>query len=427
MKVNVNEVSSCAREIEVEIPTEEVQKRVDEIYSKITREAKLPGFRKGKVPLNVVKKEYKTNVRDEMVQHQLPEFLREALIEKKIDPVAQPRITHYQFEEGSSMKIMASVEVKPVFILKEYKGLKVKKEKTSVDAEEVDKTIETIRQQQADFIPVEARSAQNDDLVVIDFEGRIDGNVFEGGKANRYPVLLGSASLLKDFETNLIGLKKGETKVFKITFPQGYGNEKIQGKEAEFTVTIKDIKEKKLADLDDSFAMKVGKFATLKEMKERVAIDLKTHKEVEQRTKMIEQIAEKLMADHPIEVPLSLVILEQQRLIQQGVEKLKNQGVDAGKWTEAQKKEFVESLRPVAQKNVHMALLVEKISDAEKIVCESKDYDAYLVRIAAGSQQTPESVKQYLQQQNRVESVKEWIQYEKTLDFLISSATIEAA
>ena len=182
MKVNVNEVSSCAREIEVEIPTEEVQKRVDEIYSKITREAKLPGFRKGKVPLNVVKKEYKTNVRDEMVQHQLPEFLREALIEKKIDPVAQPRITHYQFEEGSSMKIMASVEVKPVFILKEYKGLKVKKEKTSVDAEEVDKTIETIRQQQADFIPVEARSAQNDDLVVIDFEGRIDGNVFEGGK-----------------------------------------------------------------------------------------------------------------------------------------------------------------------------------------------------------------------------------------------------
>ena len=232
---------------------------------------------------------------------------------------------------------------------------------------------------------------------------------------------------MKDFETNLIGLKKGETKVFKITFPQGYGNEKIQGKEAEFTVTIKDIKEKKLADLDDSFAMKVGKFATLKEMKERVAIDLKTHKEVEQRTKMIEQIAEKLMADHPIEVPLSLVILEQQRLIQQGVEKLKNQGVDAGKWTEAQKKEFVESLRPVAQKNVHMALLVEKISDAEKIVCESKDYDAYLVRIAAGSQQTPESVKQYLQQQNRVESVKEWIQYEKTLDFLISSATIEAA
>jgi trigger factor len=296
-----------------------------------------------------------------------------------------------------------------------------------VEAEEVETTIETIRQQQADFILVENRAAQTDDLVVIDFEGRIDGKPFEGGKANRYPVLLGSASLLKDFEANLIGLKKGETKVFKVNFPANYGNEKIQGKEAEFTVTMHDVKEKKLPELDDAFALKVGKFQSVQEMKDRVATDLKTHKDVEQRSNMIEQIAEKLMADHPLEVPGSLVNLEQQRLIQQGLERLKNQGVDAGKWTDAQKKEFVESLRPIAHKNVHMALLVEKISLAENIRCEEKDFEAYVVKISQGSNQPPDAVKRYLQQQNRVESVKEWIQYEKTLDFLIASAKIEVA
>ncbi len=427
MKVSVKEVSGCAREIEVEIPAEKVQERVDKLYEQISEGAKLPGFRKGKVPLTVIKKEYKSNVRDEMVKHQLPDFLRLALVEEKIDPVAEPRITHYMFEEGSPMKFMATVEVKPTFELKEYKSLKVKKEKTGVEPEEVDKTIETIRQQQADFIPVEGRAAKTDDLVIIDFEGQIDGQTFEGGKANRYPVLLGSESLLKDFEANLIGLKAGETKRFKIMFPPGYGNEKIQNKEAEFTVTLRELKEKKLMDLDDAFAMKIGKFQSLQEMKERVAADLKSHKEVEQRGKLVEQIAEKLITDHPLELPMSLVIMEQQRLIQQGVERLKNQHVDAGKWTEAQKKEFVESLRPIAQKNVHMALLVEKISEKEKIQCEPKDFDAYLVRIAQNSQQTPEAVKKYLAEQNRVESVKEWIQYEKTLDFLIASSQIDAA
>ena len=229
MKVSVKEVSGCTKEIQVEVPAEDIQSRVDEIYGKISKEAKLPGFRKGKVPLNVIKKKYKSNVREEIIQHQLPEYLREALVERKIDPVAQPRVTHLQFEEGSPLKFIAAVEVKPVFELKEYKGLKVKKGKTNVDSGEVEKTLETIREQQADFILVENRSVQADDLVVIDFEGRIGGKPFEGGKANRTPVLLGSASLLKDFETNLIGLKKGETKVFKVTFPQDYGNAQIPG------------------------------------------------------------------------------------------------------------------------------------------------------------------------------------------------------
>lgn len=427
MKVSVNNVSGCAKEVHVEVPVETVQDKVDGIYSQISREAKLPGFRKGKAPLDVIKKQYKSAVREQIIQHELPEFFRTALIDQKIDPVAQPQISHLQFEEGAPLKFVATVEIKPDFQLKDYKGLKVKKEKTSVGEEEVDKALENLREQMAQFIPVEDRPAKGDDLVVIDFDGKIGGKTFEGGKASRFPVLLGSGGLLKDFEENLTGVKKGESKTFKITFPQDYGKKEVAGQEAEFTVTVHEIKEKKLPMVDNDFAKDVGKCETVKELREKLETQIKAGKEVEQRSKMIEQIGEKLLALHPFDVPVSLVNIEQQRLVQQGVDRLKRQGIDANKLSDEQKKEFVEKLRPVAQKNVQMALIVEKIAEAEKIQCEEKDLEAYYAKIAQSSNQPLDVVKRYLKQQDNTESIKEWIQYEKALDYLIAQAKIEAA
>lgn len=427
MKVSVNDVSGCTKELTVEVPVEKVQEKVDGIYQRISKEAKLSGFRKGKAPLDVIKKQYKSAVREELVQHELPEFFRAALIENKIDPVAQPQITHLQFEEGSPLKFVATVEIKPAINLKNYKNLKVKKEATAVKEEEVDKALDQMRDQLAQFIPVEDRGSKNDDLVVIDFEGKIDGKVFEGGKAARYPVLLGSQSLLKDFEANLIGLKKEESKTFKITFPEDYGKKDVAGKEAEFTVTLHEIKEKKLPMVDNDFAKEVGKTETVKELREKLETQIKANKELEQRSKMIEQIGEKLIADHTFDIPVSLINLEQQRLVQQGVERLKNQGIDANKLSDDQKKQFVENLRPIAEKNVHLALIVEKISTGEGIKTEEKDVEAYIQKVSGNVNQPADVVKRYLQQQGNLESIKEWIQYEKTLDFLIAQAKIETA
>jgi len=427
VKVSVNDVSGCTKEVHVEVPADTVQTKVDGIYGRISRDAKIPGFRKGKAPLDVIKKQYKSAVREELVHQELPEFFRTALIDQKIDPVAQPQITHLQFEEGSPLKFIATVEIKPEIKLKEYKGLKIKKEKTSVAEEDVDKALDRIREQGAQFSPVEDRAAKADDLVVVDFEGKIEGKTFEGGKASRYPVLLGTQSLLKEFEENLIGVKKGESKTFKITFPKDYGKADVAGKEAEFTITLHEIKEKKLPVVDNDFAKEVGKVETVKELRESLEKQIKTAKENEQRSKMIEQIGEKLIADHPFDIPVSLVNIEQQRLVNQGVERLKNQGIDAQKLSEDQKKDFVGKLRPVAEKNVKMALIVEKISAAENIKCEDKDVDAYYEKISANVNQPVDVVKRYMQQQGNMESVKEWIQYEKALDYLIAQAKIEAA
>ena len=427
MKVNVKDVSGCAKELEVELPVETVQTKVDSIYDQISKEAKLPGFRKGKAPLSELKKQYKSAVREQMVHHELPEIFRTILIEKKIDPVAQPQITHLQFEEGAPMKFIATVEIKPDFKLKDYKGLKIKKESTAVTEEEVDKALEGLREQLAQFIPVEDRASKADDLVVVDFEGKIEGKTFEGGKANHYPVLLGSNGLLKDFEDNLVGVKKGESKTFKVTFPADYGKKDVAGKTADFTITLHEIKEKKLPTVDNEFAKDMGKAETVKELREKLEAQLKAGKEAAQRSKMVEQIGEILIKDTPFDIPVSLILMEQQRLVQQGVERLRNQGIDAGKLPEDQKKQLVENLRPVAQKNVHMALIVEKITAAEKIDVQDADLEAYYTKIAQGASQPADVVKRYLQQQGNVEGIKDWIRYEKTLDFLIAQSKISNA
>jgi trigger factor len=427
VKVSIKDGKGCTKEIEAEIPAEDIQVKVDAIYQRLSREAKIDGFRKGKAPMEVIQKQFKSSVRDEIIQRELPEYVRSVIQEKQLNVVSSPQITHLQFEEGSPMKFMVVVETKPEFELKEYKGLKVTKEKTNVKEEEVDKAIDNLREQFAQFIPVEDRSSKENDLVVIDFDGKINGQPFEGGKATRFPVLLGSQSLLKDFEENLIGLKKSENKIFKITFPQEYAKKDVAGKEVEFTVTVQEIKEKKLPVIDNEFAKNSAKCDDVKALREKLEAQIKDGKEVEQRSKMIEQIGEKLISEHPFEMPVSLMNIEQQRLAQQGVQRLRNQGVDFNKLSEKQKKEFIEKLRPIAQKNVHMAMIVEKIAEAENIQCEEKDLDAYYGKISENVNQPVDTVKRYIQQKGNPESVKEWIQYEKALDFLISVAKVEAA
>jgi trigger factor len=301
----------------------------------------------------------------------------------------------------------------------------VKKAKTDVSGEDVDKALEQLRNQTAQLVPVDDRATQSDDWVLMDFEGKIEGKVFEGGKASRYPVLLGSQNLLKDFEANLIGLKAGESKTFKMTFPADYGKSDIAGKEAEFTVKLHEIKAKKLAVLDDEFAKEAGRAESLKELREKMEAQIKHGKETEQRSKMIEQIGEKLISDHKFDIPVSLINMEQQRLVQQGVERLRGQGIDANQLSDEQKKQFVEGLRPVAEKNVHLAMIVEKISTLEKVKTEEADVDAYIQKVSGNVNQPVDVVKRYIQQQGNVDSIKEWIQYEKTLDFLIAQSKIE--
>jgi len=179
--------------------------------------------------------------------------------------------------------------------------------------------------------------------------------------------------------------------------------------------------------VDNEFAKDVGKCETVVELRQKIEEDIKTHRAAEQRAKLTEQIGDQLIKDHAFDVPESLVDAEQKRLIQQGVERMRHQGVDANKLNEEQKKDFVEKMRPIALRNVHIALIVEKISDKENIQSEPKDFEDYIAKMAKNVNQPPDVIKRYIQQQGNQESIQDWIRYEKTLDFLIAEAKTEAA
>ncbi len=427
MKITVNAVSGCAKDVQVEVPADRVQVRVDDIFRRISQEAKLPGFRKGKVPMDVIKKEYKSNVREQVLQYELPEFFREAIKDQKLNPVAQPRITELKFEEGAPLTFIARVEVKPQFELKNYKGLKIKKEAQPVTEADVDKTLDDLRDRGAQFVPSEdeKRGAQKSDLVIIDFDGRIDGQPFKGGKATRYSVVLGSGNMMKEFEDALLGMKKGESKTFPMKFPDDYFGKEVAGKQSEFTVLVHEVKEKKLPIMDDEFVKEVSGLQTVAELRGKIKEDIQAHRSADQRAKSAEQIADQLIKAHAFDVPSSLVEMELQRLVQQGAERMKQQGIDVNKLGADQQKEFVDKLKPVSERNVHMALIVEKISEKENIHCEPKDFEAYVERVSRNVNQPPDTVKRYIQQQGNQESIQDWIGYEKTLDFLIAEATAD--
>lgn len=427
MKVKVYPTNGCTRELRVEVETETVQAEVERLYTEISKEARLPGFRKGKAPLNVVKSKYKATVKEEILREVLPKYFREAVQEEKIEPIAQPRITEYAFEEGAPMRFVAVVEVKPEIALKDYKGLKLKKSSTDVKDADVEKALDDLREHAASFAPVEDRPVAEQDMVLIDFEGKVDGKPFEGGKANRYPVVVGQGGLLKDFEDALVGMALGQTKEFPVAFPADYPQKTLAGKTAMFTATVKEIKKKVLPALDDAFAKDAFQVETAAELKTKVKEDLQARREAESRHQVIDQLAEQLIQLHPFDVPASLVEMEHQRLSRQAVERLRAQGVDPARWGEDRQKDFVAQFLKPAERNVRMSMIVEKIGEAEGIRCEAADFDKQLEKLAKSLNQPVENLKKYIEQRNQRADIEDQVAYEKTLEFLIAKAAVEAA
>jgi trigger factor len=427
VKVKVYPTSGCTREIRVEVEADTVQSVVEGRYGEIAREAVLPGFRKGKAPLDLVRRKFKANIKDYILQESLPKYFREAVEGEKIAPIAQPRITEYSFEEGAPLRFVAAVEIKPEFSLSNYQGLKLKRGPTEVSDADVDKAVEDLREHSATFLPMTERPVRVGDLVLTDFEGRVDGVPFEGGKATRYPIDVGHGTVLKDFEDALVGMALGETKEFPVAFPGDYPKGDLAGKTAQFTATVREIKEKMLPTMDDALAKDAFKCENVADLRSKIAEDLKARRAAEQRGRMVDQLAEQLIQAHPFDLPPSLVDLEHQRLARQAVDRLKSQGAPVDTWGEKRQNEFVAQFRTSAERNVRMSMLVDRIAEAENIRCEEADYDKHLERLAQAMGQAKEAVKRYVEQRNQREDIEDRVRYEKTLDFLVEKAKVEEA
>lgn len=415
----------------VEVAKEEFDKALDQAFKKVVKQVTVPGFRKGKVPRRIFEARFGVEaLYQDALDIILPQAYQKAVEETGIEPVDQPEVDIEQLEKGKNLIFKAVVTVKPEVKLGEYKGLEIPAKDFSVTDEQVQEELERIREWQAELIVVEDGKLENGDLAVIDFEGFIDGEPFEGGKAENYNLELGSNTFIPGFEEQLVGMAKGEEKEIKVTFPEEYHVEELKGKEAVFKVKVNEIKRKKLPELDDEFAKDVSEFETLEEFKADLRQKLEEQAKQEEENYKRDRVAEKAAEKAEIDIPQVMIDHEVEHMVQDFEQRLRFQGLDLDnyfKFTGSSMEQLKEQFKEDAEKRVRISLTIEAIGKAENIEVTEEDIDKELDKMAELYSQDKEQLKKVFQSQGSLDRIKTDIQFRKTLDFLVEhSKTVEA-
>jgi trigger factor len=421
MKAVVEEINSVKKKINIEIEPESVAKEMDKAIKDVAKKAKIPGFRPGKAPNNVVEKHYGEEVRSEVMNRLISDSYLMALQENKLSPVDMPKIENITtLAKGSPLSFTAIVEVRPSITLGTYDGIEVKEQDLVVTDQELNQTLDRLREMYAQLEVVEGLALAKDHTAIIDFEGFHGGKTIEGAKAADHVLAMGSGNLIPGFEEQLIGMKKDETREIQVTFPADYTNKEISGKEARFTVTLKEIKKKVLPELNDEFAKDTGGNKTVEELKARIKEDLEARKRDEQGSAQREELMSKLVDAHEFEVPQGMVEHELQAMARQQATRFARQGMDIKSFDA---KKFMEKNRDLAVKRVKGILLLEEIAEKEKIEVTDQEFSASIAAMAKDAGQTADAVKKYYESKDGgLDNLRASLVQEKTFGLLISRA-----
>lgn len=428
MKATAERTEKNTVVMEVEVDAERFDKAIHKAYKKLVKQVNVPGFRRGKAPRQVMENYIgKAALYNEAVELVVPEAYVEALEQTGVEPIAQPEVELVHVEEGEPVKFKATVKVKPEVELGQYTGLEVTEVPVEVTGEEVDRELEGLRNKYAQLVNVEEGTVQKGDMATIDFTGRVDGEEFEGGKASDYVLEIGSGSFIPGFEEQLEGMAAGETKVISVTFPEDYHNKELAGKEAEFTVTVKALKRKELAPLDDEFAKDVSEFDTLEELRADVLNNLK--KAAEERAEQAKrtEVVSKAVDNAQVELPEEMVNDQVESMVKDMERSLMMQGLSMEnyfKYTDSNLEQLKENFRPEAERTEKTALVLDAIAKKEGIEVTEEDVEKKIKEMAGQYQQDPENLKKILEGQNQLEYLKKGIAREKTVDFLLEKANI---
>jgi len=422
MKVAVEELEACKRRLQVEAPEDLVQKAWEEAYGRVSRQARLPGFRKGHVPRNLVKLHFADEVRREVAQRLIPQVYRQALAEARLKPVEDPDFHEVTLEEGSPLKFTAVVEIKPVITLGAYTGLSVQHSPGAVADEDVAKTLEHLREQHGEFRSVE-RAGDLGDLVIMDYTLTPEG--MEPRQEQGYSFLVGSQAVLPEIDEAVIGLAAGGERETRVRFPDDHRREDLRGKTGVATVRVVEVKEKALPPLDDEFAKSLGQYATLDELKAEVRKELEAQRERDNRRTLEDKVVDALLAQHDFGVPAAMVLRQVAHLIEHARERMRRQGVDPDqiKWDYDK---LAEELRPGALRAVRRALLLEAIADKEGLAPSDADVEAEVEKIARVSQRPAPAVRRLMEKSGDLEALRVSLREARTLDLLIQHARIES-
>jgi trigger factor len=423
MDIAVENVSDLTRKVTITLPADKVRKALDKAFNKLKKTVHLKGFRRGKVPMSVLEKNYGEQVRAEVGEQLVQETYFDAIEEKDLDPVVHPEIAEVNFTDEGTFVYVAMVDVKPEIDLKGYKGLEIEKPSTEVTEAEIDEEIEALRRSHAAL-----RSADDDhgievdDIAIVDFQGFHNGKAMKEVHNEDYSVDVGTKRLGEEFEEKLIGMKKGETTLYEIDFPGDYPNPVLAGKTVEFKVDVKDIKVRVKPELDDEFAKDIDEaHESLEDLRKAVAAELKAAKEATIEGDLNDRIMEKLIELNEFEIPERLVAYEIQEMINQTEENLKRSGMtleSAG----IKMEDLVEQNKPVAEKRVRGDFLLKKIAEVEEIKLADEDIERGYQRIADEYNMTVPEVKGYFKRREEVLPFLNELLNEKILQFLRDEA-----
>jgi len=419
--------ATCKREVELEIPAENVQKAAEKVARDIARVARVPGFRPGKAPITLIRRRFAEDIQGEVVQSLVPEYLEKALDEKKMTPVTRPEVDQVQFKEGEPLKFRAVFEVLPDFELGDYKNLQVSIDEIKIGDEQVEKTIEEMRERGASYVPVEGRPAKDGDYVLLKLIGTPAGGG-EPVQADNILCHLGGEETLESFTENLRGANPGETKQFESRYPDDYPDQKLAGKTYNYSVDVQGIKEKKLPELNDEFAKDAageqGGVTTLDELRKKIRENLDSAREQEQTSQAREKILEQLVKQHDFPVPEALIEGQMDVRLERVVRSLAAQGVDPRAvnvdWVSLRRKQ-----RDNAINDVKAELLLDRIATAENIEATDEDVDKEFALLAERSGESVTALRARLTKQGALDRMKSKLRSDKVIEWLYRTSRIE--
>ncbi|HTK44023.1 MAG TPA: trigger factor [Patescibacteria group bacterium] len=380
MNVTVTPAPRSSLSVRVEVPTERLDSAIGEAVRHLSQRTKIPGFRPGKAPRGVIEAVVgKDAVLEEAMDHLVQRAYREALVEKEILPLTQAEVNVEQGVEGKPLIFTATVQVRPEVKLGDYRNFNFKPEIESIDADKVQKVVDELRDQNASLSPVEDRGAKNGDYAVIGYTGTRDGVPFEGGSAERMPLIIGEERLIPGFEANLLGLRPGETAGFDIAFPEDYPEATLAGKPVHFDVELKELREKDLPPEDDDFARSIGKFDDLAGLKSEVKARLERNALDHARHDFADKIIEYATANATLDLPDVLIDQEVEIMHDELRSSLARQGIDEAAYLKATEKTEADlhaDFRPRAEKRVKVLLVLSKIAEDEGLEIPDGDVEA---------------------------------------------------
>jgi trigger factor len=421
MKFQVQEIEPCKRELTVEAPEEEMRAAWETAYGQVQRDARLPGFRRGKVPRALVRAHFQGEVRRAVVEQVVPDACRRALDEARLQPIEEPEVRDLRLEEGQPLRFTAVVEIKPAIQLGAYRGVAVRHTPLAVSDTDVETALQGLAERQATLSTV-ARPARVGDHVVVDYT--IEPEHGAPRREQGYAFQVGGGQVLAEMDEAVIGLQAGDERRLDVRFPATHPQEALRGTGGRLELRVVEVKEKEVPALDDDLARAVSSHQTLEEL--RAAVRQELTREAEHRSQRALEAAtvDAVLSAHDFAVPEGLVLREVARRIEHARAQIGRQGVDPDslQWDYAK---LADELRPVATQAVRRALLLEAVAEREELTVTDAEVDAEIERLARASGRAPQALRGALQRRSGLEGLAEGLREAKTLALLVSNARVE--